>query len=298
VLRVASRILWAIATIVAIPTLTFLFWTFQVERGTWNFVDVRGASVLDRLGGYLDATFLHLRLGKSTSLSQEPIALILRQGLPADLWVLAGGLVIGVALGLAGGLAAARNVPGPRVLSAFALSFPPYVFGLFALLLFAPFSGRFPVSFVSGSGSYAPLLHHPVSWLRSLWVPWLCLAAPLAASVLRMTDRSLRAVSDEPFLRTARAKGLSERVLLWRHALPAAAPPVVSAIGASMAITVLNLTLVEAVFNIPGALRHVPDAVTRLDLPLVQGLVLVITALVVTGNLAADLVLMRLRRRR
>jgi peptide/nickel transport system permease protein len=275
----------ALATMIAVPALSFAFWTVQVD-GPWQIPGAGHAHVLSRLDTYLRATFLHLDLGTSSSLGAGPVKRIVMQGLPVDLMLLTGGVVLGVVLGLAGGLRGTGTVRGATLI---AISTPVFVSGLIVLELFSRTSGRVPVPFVSGQGEYVGPGADLLGWLRAVWVPCLILAAPIAALCARVVDRGLRETLHEDYIAGARARGVAERTILTRHALRPVAAGVASMVGARMALIVLDLALVEVVFNLPGSFREIIDAVTRLDLPLVQGMVLVSTALVVSGGLAAEL---------
>jgi peptide/nickel transport system permease protein len=299
---VVVRLLLAMATIIAVPSLSFLFWTVQIEGGTWRLPGPPGPSPFSRLGDYLEATFLRFDLGRSSSLGTGEVATIVRQGLPADLALIVGALAIGTVAGVAAGLMCAR-VPRARRsrvargVATLGLSTPPYTAGLIVLALFSSTAGEYSLPFVSSQAQYRPLLEDPLAWLQSLWVPWLILAAPVAAGTLRMTEGLIREELRTPLITAARAKGLSERAVLRRHALPLAVPAVAALVGVSMGAYVFNLALVEQVFNINGTFRDAREAVTRLDLALVQGFVLVTTVLVVTFSLLADAVGAMVRRR-
>jgi peptide/nickel transport system permease protein len=111
---------------------------------------------------------------------------------------------------------------------------------------------------------------------------------------MRLTLASMLEVGDAEFIRTAIGKGLSQRRVALRHALPAAAAPTISFAGAYTPLLVGNALLVEQVFNIPGVFRYTPGAISNGDFPLLQGMIIVSAVLVVLGNLVADLVLARL----
>jgi peptide/nickel transport system permease protein len=207
--------------------------------------------------------------------------------------------VIGVAAGVTGGVVCARRPRSAaawllRVLALLALCAPVYWVGLLALLLFGSGVGVLVPLFIVETGNYEPLTQDPLAWLRSLLVPWLVTGAPLAAICLRMTAATLRDVADEDFLRTALGKGLSERTVIVRHALPVSVAPTLSVAGAYVPLLVGNALLVEQVFNIPGVFRVTTDAISQGDFELLQGLVITGAILVVLGNLAADLLLARL----
>jgi peptide/nickel transport system permease protein len=289
--RALRRALGAAVTVVAVPTLSFLFWTVQIEQGQWDFVHVRGPSLLERVRAYVSATFVHFDLGRSDSLAANPVARVIEHGLPYDLALLAASLAVGVAVAMA---ATARAAALVSALAALALSAPVYTLALGVLLLFSPDSGRFPVGFVSGQAGATG--GGALQWLHALWVPALILALPVAAAAARVMHASGREVAGEEYVRTAVATGLPPRAVR-RQVTRAAAAPAVSLLGASMGVLVLNLALVEEVFNVPGSFRGVRDAVSHLDLPLLQGMVLVTTVLVVAGNLVADAVVALLRGR-
>jgi peptide/nickel transport system permease protein len=253
------------------------------------------------LPGYLSDTFLHQRLGHSAPF-QKSLRDVVLDGLPVDVALLVGGTVLGVVIGLATGLVsgARRRSPADRALSigtALAMSAPVYWFGFIVLTLFAPQSGSLvQIPFVSWYGGYVPFGEDPLRWLQSLWVPWLVLAAPLAAMCHRMTRASVAEVLDEDFIRTARAKGVPEKRVMRRHALRAALPPVVGLVSVNVALMVTNVVLIEPAFRLPGFFRmadigqfrgeqsHVPS------LEVVQALVIEAALLIAVTMFLADLV--------
>jgi len=298
---IVRRTVLGLLTIIAVPALSFVFWSAQIEDGPWT-LGGDSPSLLGRLWTYLYDTFIRFDLGRSADLGGGSVSQTIREGLPVDLALVAGALVIGTVTGLGGGLACARRRQSPlarslRSAALLALCVPVYGAGLIVLTLVASNTGHLPLPFVSGSGQYVPLHEDPLGWLRAMWIPWLILAAPIAAPCLRLTEILLHERADEPYVRTARAKGLSERAVLRRHVLPTAVAPVVSLVGASVGVLVLNVALVEVVFSLDGSFHNLQSAITRLDLPLVQGMVIVATALVVICSAVADGVLLVLERR-
>jgi peptide/nickel transport system permease protein len=268
-----------------------------------------GVTVLDqasRLPGYLDDTFLHLSLGPAPPVFQKSLHDLVLDGLPVDVALVVGGTVLGIAIGLATGVTTGgrRRSKTDRALaigSAFAISAPVYWFGFIVLTLFAPQSGSLvQIPFVSWYGGYAPFGEEPLRWLQSLWVPWLVLAAPLAAMCHRMTRASIAEALDEDFIRTARAKGVTEKRVMRRHALRAALPPVLGLVSVNMALMVTNVVLIEPAFRLPGFFRqadigqfrgeqsHVPS------LEVVQALVLEAALLIAVTMFLADLLRARI----
>jgi peptide/nickel transport system permease protein len=262
-------------------------------------------TLVSDLPRYLSDTFLHLDLGYDGGY-QKPLSAVMLDGLPVDLALLAGGVVLGVGVGLATGLAGAKRRGQAldhalTVGSATALSIPIYWFGFAVLALFAPQSGYLlQIPFLSWYGGYVPLTENPLRWLQSLWVPWMVLAIPLAAMCHRMARASLFEVLDADHVRTARAKGLREKVVLRRHALRAALPPVIGLVSVSMALMVTNVILVETAFALPGFFHeadvgqflgeqgHVPGN------DVIQALILEAAVLISVSMLVADLLQARL----
>jgi peptide/nickel transport system permease protein len=227
-------------------------------------------------------------------------------GLPVDLALLGGGLVLGVGAGLATGLASSKRRGQAldhalTVGSAGALSIPIYWFGFAVLALFAPQSGYLlQIPFLSLYGGYVSFGDDRLGWLQSLWVPWVVVAIPLAAMCHRMARASLFEVLDADHVRTARAKGVRESVVMRRHALRAALPPVIGLVSVSMALMVTNVILVETAFALPGFFHeadvgqflgdqgHVPGN------DVVQALILEAATLIAVTMFLADLLQARL----
>jgi peptide/nickel transport system permease protein len=256
---------------------------------------------------YLSHTFLHLDFGEYGPPTQRvKIRDEVFSGLPVDAQLLAGGMVVGAAVGLTTGTLCGPRRGGrlDRALllgTTVGMSAPVFWLGYVVLLLFAPVTGRWHLPFVSDAGMYVSPAHDPIRWLHAMWAPWLILAVPIAASAHRMVRATLHDVLDEDALRTARAKGLRERLVLRRHALPLALPPVLGLMSANMALLATNVALIERPFKLPGSFRYVdvgqylgetgghspsPD--------FVQAVVVAITLLVVTFILACDVLQARL----
>jgi peptide/nickel transport system permease protein len=291
---VARRLAAAVLIAVIVGAITFVM--LRVLRPE-SFDDPRplATQTLDFLWG----AFTQLDLGRSRQPPFRPVSELVRDGLPADLSLFLGALVVGAGAGIAGGVFCSRR-PGSvraralRMLALLALCAPVYWVALVSLLLFGSGVGVIAQLGIFDTGNYEPLTRDPIAWLQSLVVPWAIAGAPLAAICLRMTDATMRDLGDEDFVRTARGKGLSERRVAYGHALPAAVSPTLAVTGAYVPLLVGNALLVEQVFNIPGVFRETTGAISNGDFPLLQGLVIVGAFLVVVGNLAADLVLGRL----
>ena len=259
-----------------------------------------GEAYLSGLAGDLGGLLVHLDLGRACGLPGCPeVRAVLGRGAIVDLYLLAGAMVIGVAAGIAGGvLCAARRRStlsrGMELLATVAYSTPVYVLGLGLLLLFEPSFGVLPLPVFFEPNRYAPLLEDPWAWLQSMLVPWLVLAAPLGAVCLRLTVATLAGELEEPYVQTARAKGLARRRVLRRHVAPAAYPANAALVGAWAPFVVSNMILVEFVFSLPGTFRFLErGSQTATDLVLLQGLAVWSALLVVVLGLISDLVLYR-----
>jgi peptide/nickel transport system permease protein len=250
--------------------------------------------MLVQLGDYLQRAFLHLDLGRSWEQPQPAVVDLMREGLPADIWLLLGGLVFGIATGVAAGayVAAKPRSAAARAIETVAMVFlcaPVYVVGLGLLLLFGAGIA------VSGIGvvpvKYVPFEESPLRWLGSMLVPWIVLGLPLAAVCERMMNSSMREVMHEEFMRTARAKGLSRRRAVRRHAVPAAIAPVFTLAGVSVPVMVTNMVLVELTFSIPGVFQNVRESMADADFPVIQGTVIAAAVLVALASVVVDVAL-------
>ena len=287
---IVLRLLSVAAVVVMVTAITWL--VIHLLRPEPFAGDPRG--LLHQLADYLKDAFLHFDLGQSWEGSNPQVADVLRQGIPADLWLLFGGMAFGIVTGLAAGtyVGARPRTLLSRVIESVAMVFlcaPVYVVGLSLLLLFgigialAPF-GFIPLKYVSFGDS-------PARWLGSLIVPWIVLGLPLAGMCTRMMNSSIREVLHEEFIRTALAKGISERTMLRRHAAPAAAAPVFTLAGVTVPVMVTNMVLVELTFSIPGVFQTFRSSMDNEDYPVIMGIVISAAVLVAIGSLLVDLAL-------
>jgi peptide/nickel transport system permease protein len=281
------------AAIVMVAVAAITFTMLHVLRPE-AFFDPRplGTQLLD----YLERAFLHFDLDRSREPPHPFVAQLIRTGLPADVSLLAGGVVVGFLLGVAGGVVAAARrgtfvARAIEIAALLALCAPVYWVGLMLLVLFAPVGGQFDGPIAIHEGNYVPIGDDPWQWLKSLYVPWIVLGMPLAGMCVRMMRASGVEALQEDFIRTARAKGLGPAAVLRRHVVPAGAAPTVALAGANMALMVTNLILVEQIFNVPGVFRETTLAMNDGDMELLQGLVIVGAFLVVVGNFIADALL-------
>lgn len=222
---------------------------------------------------------LRLDLGASF-LDQRPVTAILAERLPATLRLAAAalGIALGVALPL-GVLAArfrGRAVDSAAMtLSLLGISIPNFWLGPLLILVFSLWLGWTPVS-----GDQAPL---------GIVLPALTLGTALAAILARMVRASMLEVLGEDYVRTARAKGLGEAAVLWRHALRNAWLPVLTVIGLQLGGLLAGAVITETVFAWPGIGSLLVESIKARDFPVVQGCVLLISLSYVAVNTLTDL---------
>jgi peptide/nickel transport system permease protein len=165
----------------------------------------------------------------------------------------------------------------------FGFSVPVFVLGYVMIYVFAIKLDLFPVQ------GYAPIGEGLGPFLHRMVLPSVTLSVIYIALIARMTRASVLEVLAEDYVRTARAKGLPERLVLLRHALKNAAVPIVTVIGIGFSLLIGGVVVTESVYNIPGLGRLTVDAVLRRDYPVIQGIILVFSASYVLVNLVIDI---------
>jgi oligopeptide transport system permease protein len=229
------------------------------------------------LGGLARGDF-----GPSFQYPGHTVTELIREGFPVSLRIGALAMALALAAGVgAGTLAAMRqNRPADRLLMAATLtgvSVPSFVVAPLLILLFAVHLGWLP------GGGYGD------GSLRYLLLPVLALALPQIAYIARLTRASMVEVLRSPFIRAARAKGLTERTVVLRHALKPALLPVVSYLGPAIAAIITGSVVIEQIFGIPGLGRFFVLGALNRDYTLVLGVVVFYGALIVALNLIVDL---------
>ena len=195
---------------------------------------------------------------------------------------LALGVVIGVPLGV--WAAVRRNTLADylvRVLSLAGLSFPAFVAAIILLFLFAIEFRWFPV-ISARKGSLG-------AWTQSITLPAISLGLNAAAYITRVTRSAMLEVLSEDYVRTARAKGAPQRVVIWRHALGNAMIPIITVCGLYLSTLIGNSVLTEIVFSRPGLGKLIVGALSQRDYTTLEGMMVVYTFAVVIANLIADL---------
>src|SRR4051794_23869813 len=220
--------------------------------------------------------------------SGEPVTHMIGQRLQPTFSLLLLAVIISVGVGVPFGVAAAAR-PGSwhdRALTVFTtlgFSLPAFIAGYGLAFVFATTLKWLPVQ------GFMPLSEGPALWLRNLILPAVTLSLVYAAIIARVTRASMLEVLSEDYIRTARAKGVAPRGILFRHALKNAAVPVITIIGIGVATLIGSAVITENVFAIPGVGRLTVDAILHRDYPVIQGVVLMLSAAYVLVNVAVDL---------
>jgi len=235
--------------------------------------------LLQQLVAYFN-NLLRLDLGVSLH-SQRPIIDILANRLPATLELAAYALLCALFIALPLGVIAATHKDtgvdySAMGFSLLGVSIPNFWMGPMLILVFSLWLGWTPVSGRSGAGS--------------IILPSITLGSALAAILARMVRSTLLEVLNEDFVRTARAKGLPERVVIWRHAMRNAWLPVITLLGLQLGALLGGAVITETVFSWPGIGSLLVESIQKRDYPVVQGCVLVISLAYVVVNTATDLI--------
>jgi peptide/nickel transport system permease protein len=302
----ARRVVWGIALMLTVSFLTFvIFYVFPSAdpaalRAGRSATPQLIAQIRHQLGLdrpfyeqywiYLKGIVLHFNLGFSYQ-NDAPVRTQILSRLPATISLTVGAFVAWVAVGIPVGVVSAikRRSLLDRVTmggALVAISAPVYWLGLVGLFLFGKGTGR--LQLFGGAGSYVPLSEDSAQWLSSLVLPWFVLAAAFAAFYARMARGNLIDTMSEDYIRTARAKGLSEVRVIGRHGLRAALTPLVTMAGLDIGLLLGGAVLTETVFNIPGVGRFAYDAIINSDLPAIQGTVLFGAFFIILANLVVD----------
>ena len=242
-------------------------------------------SVLVQFGIWM-GNVLRGDLGYSYYLN-KPVTELVLQRIEPTLSLAAGTITLAVLIAVPLGALAAWRMGGwlDRFLSAFSVagfSVPVFVTGYALIWLFAIQLDIFPVQ------GYRRMSQGFWPWLQQLILPWCTLATIYVALIARVTRASVSEALTEDYVRTARAKGISETAVLMRHALANAAVPIVTVIGIGIALLIGGVVVTETVYAIPGLGSLTVDAVLNRDFPVIQGVVLLFSVSYVAVNLLVD----------
>jgi len=304
---IVRRVLWAILLLLVVSFITFVIFDVfpsadpAALRAGRNATPALIEQIRHNLGLdkpfytqfwiYLKGLVTHFDLGYSYYNSESVKSEIFSR-LPATISVTVGGFIVWMLIGIPVGIVSAirpRSVVDRVMMggSLVAISAPVYFLGLVSLFVFAKGTGQ--LQWFGAAGSYVPITQDFGTWFNSLILPWVTLAAAFAAFYARMMRGNLIETMHEDYIRTARAKGLRERVVITKHGLRAALTPVVTMAGMDIGLLLGGAILTEIVFNIPGVGRYAYNAITNSDLPAIQGTVLFGAFFIVFANLVVDI---------
>jgi peptide/nickel transport system permease protein len=235
---------------------------------------------------------LHGNLGYDYYHDQS-VAEIIKQAFPITFSLVLGAAPLWLVLGVGSGVYAAVRPRSllDRVFTGIALFFysmPVFVLGLLLLLILYYELTIHGYAWFPPSG-YTPFTEDPLQWARSLILPWVTLALVTAGAYTRLSRTSMLEIMNEDFLRTARAKGLKERKIVYRHGLRAASTPILTQFGIDVGVLIGGAVITEQVFGLPGLGYTAVHAIEQQDLPVIIGIVLVAAAGVVVANILVDL---------
>ena len=217
----------------------------------------------------------------------DPVTVTLMERLPATLSLGLAGMVIALLIALPAGIYSALREGRAsdaliRISSQFGVSVPDFWMAILLVALFSTTLGWLPTS------GYRPLFDDPVGWLRHIVLPALTVGLVAGAIMTRYVRSAVLEVASMGYVRTARSKGLSPRVVTFRHTVRNALVPILTITGIQLATILSGVIVVEVVFAWPGLGRLVFNAVAARDYPLIQGAVLLIAALFLLINLIVD----------
>jgi peptide/nickel transport system permease protein len=302
------RLLWAGVLFIAVTMVSYIIFFLvpaeparlicgaqcppdQVER-------VRKEIGLDRpvwqqYASFLEGIVIHQSLGRSYA-TRQPVTTIIRDAAPITASIIIGGVIIWLAIALPIGILSAlrprslldRSAMGFVLLG---ISAHPVWIGLILIYFVGYKAGLTPL------GGYCDLFNPstecggPVKWAHSLVLPWVTFALLYAALYTRMIRATVLETMNEDYVRTARAKGASEIVVMRSHILRNALLPVVTLLGLDIGLLLGGAIFTETVFGLPGLGRSALQALNGFDLPTVMGITVFATLAVIVCNLIVDL---------
>ena len=219
---------------------------------------------------------------------ERPVTEMLKERFPITFSMAIGAFVMWIVVGVSVGIISALR---PRSLIDRTVMFV----ALAGVSLPSFFTGLTIITFVVikfqllATPVYWPFTDNPVFWAKNLFLPWVTLAILFAALYARLTRANMIETMSEDYIRTARAKGLKERKVVFKHGLRAALTPIITIAGLDLGGLLGGAVITEYVYNMPGLGRLAVDAVTDFDLPVLVGVTLVAAFFIVLANLLVDL---------
>jgi peptide/nickel transport system permease protein len=241
---------------------------------------------------------LALNFGDSSSFQGQEVKQVISDRIWPTLLLVATSTIASAAIGLLIGIYAgwrhgSRFDMGSQVFTLFVYAMPEFWFGILVLMAFAggigPFPSLFPAGGYSTPGTDLTGFAHVADVLNHLALPWFVLTVALIGQYALIMRNSLIGVMNDHFVMTARAKGVREKQILWRHVVPNALLPTFTIVLLSLGFVFGGVIAVEYVFSYPGLGLLTVRAIKSQDFPLLQGLFLLFSAMIIVANLVADI---------
>jgi peptide/nickel transport system permease protein len=234
--------------------------------------------------------YIHLfqgDLGRSLTLGIPVVDALLARS-PITIGIAIYSLVLTILIGLGTGMLAALNHnrwidQAATLFALLGVSLPNFWLALVMIVLFSVHLGWLP------TGGYVPFTTDPVGWLRSATLPAVALALMQAGLLTRITRSTMLEVLNQDYIRTARAKGLPEWVVVGRHALANVMMPIVTMIGLVLSVLLSGSIVIETIFGVPGIGSLLGSAISNRDYPMIQGGLLFVTTALLLLNIVIDL---------
>ncbi|MGW3286523.1 ABC transporter permease [Streptomyces sp. NPDC001002] len=219
--------------------------------------------------------------------SEQAVWPVLTDRFPVTLGLALGAAVLWLVFGVAAGVLSALKRGtiwdrGAMVVALSGVSLPIYFTGMLSLAIFA-----FGLHWLDAQ--YVPLDQSFGGWFGGMILPWITLAFLYAAMYARITRATMLEILGEDYIRTARAKGLKEQVVIGKHAMRSTMTPILTMLGMDLGALIGGAILTESTFNLPGLGRAVLDAIKNQDLPIILGVTLITSLAVLLANLVVDI---------
>jgi peptide/nickel transport system permease protein len=235
---------------------------------------------------------LHGNLGYSYY-NSEPVLTLIGSRISVTFSLVLGGAVLWLGIGISTGVLAATHPrtaidKGATFFAVFFYSMPTFLLGLILLYFFFYQFHLHGIGIFPGSG-YVPFFQSPIGWAQHLILPWIAVALTTAATYTRLTRTGMLEVLGEDYIRTARAKGLRRRTVIYKHGVRAALTPVVTQLGIDVGTLLAGAIVTERVFGLPGLGQLALNAIENGDLPVVAAVVVLAATFIVVMNTVVDI---------
>ncbi|MEU5098780.1 ABC transporter permease [Streptomyces sp. NPDC020996] len=219
--------------------------------------------------------------------SEQSVWPVLTDRFPVTLGLALGAAVLWLVFGVAAGVLSALKRGtiwdrGAMVIALSGVSLPIYFTGMLSLAIFA-----YGLNWIDAQ--YVPLDQSFGGWFGGMILPWITLAFLYAAMYARITRATMLEILGEDYIRTARAKGLKEQVVIRKHAMRSTMTPILTMLGMDLGALIGGAILTESTFNLPGLGREVLTAIKNQDLPIILGVTLITSLAVLIANLVVDI---------